>query len=125
MSLALRGAILFAKDVPKLAAFYRDAFGLTPEPSEHPPDEWMPLKIGDSQLALHRIPPPWRDGIEIGDPPEPRHSTPIKLVFQTEDVAKLRGELVARGVRMFDLAANGERCDGVDPEGNIFQLTSR
>ncbi len=44
------------------------------------------------------------------------------------DVAELRTELIAKGVRMRNLKSypgTGPLCDGVDPEGNVFQLAQR
>ncbi len=127
MNMKLSRAILFAKDATQLSAFYRDVLGLQELPSEHPPEEWRAFGTGGSELALHRIPAPWNADVEIDDPPTVRHSSPHKLVFVVDDVAKARDDLVGRGVKPLDhgrLNPPGEllRCDFVDPEGNVFQL---
>ena len=128
MVVEMQRSIVFAKDVPKMTAFYRDLLGLTPAPSEHPPDEWMALDAGPVQLALHRIPSPWRDDIEIADPPVARQGARTKLVFRVDDLRAACDELVSKGVRQLDsevMNRPGEfvRCDFLDPEGNVFQLS--
>ena len=124
MQYELAGSILFARDMEKMARFYRDVLGLEPVPSDYPPEEFLPLCAGAAIVSLHEIPSPYRDGIEIADPPEPRSGTPIKLVFRVDDVLKAREDLIGRGVQMRQPFMEGSRCDGIDPEGNVFQLTS-
>ena len=63
----------------------------------------------------------------IGPPTGPRLDTAQKPCFHVEDVDAARADLIASGVTMrrihrFEGIAF---CDGVDPEGNIFQLTTR
>lgn len=128
MKTQLTRSIIFVKDMTKMTAFYRDVLGLTPQPGELPPEEWLVFDAGPVQLALHRVPEPWNEQVEITDPPVPRSGAPTKLVFLVEDLESARDELVARGVRMTDnpnLNRPGElvRCDFLDPEGNVFQLT--
>jgi hypothetical protein len=56
-----------------------------------------------------------------------REGTPIKLAFHADDPEAERARLVARGVTMRDVHRFGDVvfCDGIDPEGNVFQITSR
>ena len=129
MVVQMQRSIVFAKDVPKMTAFYRDVLGLVPAPSEHPPDEWMALDAGPVQRALHRIPSPWSDDVEIADPPKARHGAPTKLVFRVDDLRAACDELVGKGVTMLDaevMNRPGEfvRGDFLDPEGNVFQLST-
>ena len=74
----LARSILFAKDVPRLTAFYRDMLQLEVHPSEYPPAEWTVLAAGGCELALHRVPDPWNARIEIASAPRPREDTPLK-----------------------------------------------
>lgn len=59
-------------------------------------------------------------------PPE-RADSYIKLCFHVDDIDGTRAALIAAGVRMRDLHRHGDVafCDGVDPEGNIIQITTR
>jgi len=129
MKASLSRIILFALDVPKLAAFYQEALGLVPLESEHPSEEWMELEAGGARLAFHRIPSPWRDDLEIADSPEARHGSPHKPMFHVDDLEAACDELAARGVGRVGSDETQPpgvrvRCDFVDPEGNVFQLTS-
>jgi predicted enzyme related to lactoylglutathione lyase len=112
----LAQAILFANDLGVMKAFYRDAFGLTI--LEDDPG-YVRLDSGGAVLMLHKL----------GEPPSPtpRCDSFIKLCFKSDDVPAARAALVARGVAMRDLHHFGAvtLCDGVDPEGNIFQITTR
>jgi catechol 2,3-dioxygenase-like lactoylglutathione lyase family enzyme len=114
----LRGAILFAKDVPTLAAFYRDAFGFAVI-SESP--TWVELGAGAATLGLHAIPKDVADAISITTPPTRRATTPIKLTFEVSMLTIAIAELTRHGAVMDAPSAFGT-CDGVDPEGNVFQI---
>lgn len=128
IDLQLCRSIVFVKDMEKMTAFYRDVLSLAPQPGEYPTQEWLAFDAGPVQLALHRIPEPWNSQITIDEPPSPRAGAATKLVFLVENLEEARDELLARGVRLSDnpnLNAPGEfvRCDFLDPEGNVFQLT--
>jgi catechol 2,3-dioxygenase-like lactoylglutathione lyase family enzyme len=120
--------ILFAKDVRRLGAFYQEVLGLSAIATDHDPDEWLLLDTGGAELALHRVPDPWNAGLEVTDPPEPRHGSPHKPVFVVDDVVAAREHLLARGVVALDSGPENPpgrlvRCDFVDVEGNIFQVS--
>lgn len=113
-------AILFVKDFETMAAFYRDALGL-PEVAGTAAPGWVELGAGAARFGIHAIPEPIAATIEIANPPVPREDTPIKLVFRVDDLEAERARLIACGVAMGDLRPWGS-CDGIDPEGNVFQL---
>jgi catechol 2,3-dioxygenase-like lactoylglutathione lyase family enzyme len=120
--------ILFAKDVSSLGAFYRDVLGLAAVETTHDPAEWTVLATGGAELALHRVPDPWNAELEITDPPAVRHGSPHKPVFVVDDLLATRDRLLACGVVALDTGpANPPgrllRCDFVDPEGNVFQVS--
>jgi catechol 2,3-dioxygenase-like lactoylglutathione lyase family enzyme len=119
-------AILFAKDVALLRTFYCDALGLTVREAT-PDGDWVQLDAGGAGLELHAIPAGIAEGIVLDDPPRARESTPIKLAFRADDPEEERARLVASGVRMREIRRFGELvlCDGLDPEGNVFQITNR
>ena len=118
----LQRAILFAKDMKRMTAFYRDALGLRPLP-EKSSEGWVEFEAGGAGLALHAIPDQIAQGIEILNPPRAREETPIKLVFQVDDLEAARAHLTAQGATMFKPRARSS-CDGVDPEGNVFQIVT-
>lgn len=111
----LAQAILFAKDIRRLTAFYENALELARNP-ERSDDTWVELGSGSAALALHAIPADIAQRIEIAEPPVPREDTAIKLVFRVPDVAAARTRVVEHGG--FTVNAH----DAVDPEGNVFRL---
>jgi predicted enzyme related to lactoylglutathione lyase len=118
---------LFAKETAKLARFYADVVGLERSVSPEDSDDFVTLAGGGAQLCIHGIPPRIAKTIAIDDPPKPREQTALKIAFYAEDVDRARAEVVARGARMgqvtrFEALA---LCDGVDPEGNVFQISNR
>ncbi len=118
-TMKLRRTIIFVKDIQRMTAFYRDGLGLRLQ-SETSSEDWVEFEAGGA-LALHAIPARIAKGIEIADPPRARGETPIKLVFQTADVDAVRDHLKAHGAVMSEPRSWGA-CDGVDPEGNVFQI---
>lgn len=117
----LRRAILFVKDMGRMLAFYRNAMGLAPLQQEAV-EEWAELDAGGTSLALHAIPVEWAKEITLTSPPRRRDTAPVKLVFVVPDLEAERARLVSLGVSMSEIRAWGA-CDGVDPEGNVFQIT--
>jgi catechol 2,3-dioxygenase-like lactoylglutathione lyase family enzyme len=113
-------AIVFVDDVSKMQAFYQGTLGLavlTAEPG------WVRLDAGGVVLALHAITPVR----ERPDPPPERAAAVTKLCFHVDDVDATREALVAAGVKMRTVNRSGDLafCDGIDPEGNVFQITTR
>lgn len=112
--------ILFVKDLPRMQAFYRDVLGLKPL-DEDP--EFSRYDADGTTLALHPLPP------EVaGDDPFGRRSDSwIKYTFQAHDVDAEVARLLAAGVTMDEPRRWGSitYCDGVDPEGNVFQISNR
>lgn len=123
----LARVILFAKQIDVLAAFYGDVLQLPRVESPDDSPEFLSFDAGGCHLCLHAIPAHFAREIRIADPPAPRAATPYKLAFHASDVDAARTELIARGARMGDVQRFGALafCDGVDPEGNIFQFSNR
>lgn len=119
----LGGVVLFVKDVERMKTFYKTALDLAVLEEE---EGWVKFGSRDGFFALHAIPPAFASEVEISDPPKVRAGSPMKPVFRVTDVAALREALCRRGVNMMNpnLSESGEtvRCDGVDPEGNVFQI---
>ena len=119
----LRRAIIFAKDLEVMGRFYSEKLGLRPIPESQQPG-WIEFEAGASRLALHAVPETIASSMSVADPVPPREATPIKLVFAVSDVDAERTRLMAQGVTMFTTRPWGA-CDGIDPEGNVFQLASQ
>ncbi len=119
--------IIFAKDMARMTRFYGEVLGLERRASEDDSAEFVSFGAGAIDVALHAIAEPWAGRIEISDPPEARHGTPLKLAFSVENVAATAAELNARGASFGAVNAFGSLhlCDGLDPEGNIIQLSNR
>jgi predicted enzyme related to lactoylglutathione lyase len=113
----LKHAIIFVKDLPRMTRFYREAFGFTLL-VQRSTEDWTEF---DGGLALHAAPATIAAALMITDPPRARSETPIKLVFEVDDVVLARGKLAAHGAVMQEPKPGGA-CDGIDPEGNVFQI---
>jgi catechol 2,3-dioxygenase-like lactoylglutathione lyase family enzyme len=127
--------ILYVRDVDLLKNFYRTHFDVPVV--EEIPGEWAVLKAGEVELALHRVGPEYRrdapaangephDGSE--EDSDDGTASNAKLVFMVKSrLPELRDRLLAAGVKMRDLKRYAGfamlMCDGVDPEGNVFQLS--
>lgn len=107
--------MLFVQDVPKVAAFYRDILGLQPIADISP--EWVELRAGSCTVALHHAAKPLKE----------RGPASAKIVFGVKDVPAGKALLEARGVKMGKISSFSgiDICDGKDPEGNLFQISSR
>ncbi len=103
--------IFFTDRIDEMTAFYRRHFGLelvTDEP------EWKELDAGGCRIALH-----------AGSKGKPNSRTP-KIAFKCDDVPAKREQLVDSGVAMGKLwAGKISFSDGVDPDGNAFQISNR
>mgnify|MGYP000901156452 FL=1 len=113
--------MIFVRDLPRMREFYERDLGLEAVPESAQPG-WIELDAGLARLGLHQIPE--HVLAELGaEDASPREDQPVKLIFRVADVPAERARLVARGVPMRETAPWGT-CDGVDPEGNIFQLAT-
>jgi predicted enzyme related to lactoylglutathione lyase len=119
-------AVLYAKDLSALHAFYEAALGLA---ARHAAPDHVILESSNFQLTLVRIPAAVASEIHVETPPRRRESVPVKLVFGVADIATARGQWPALGGAVDgperEWEFEGTRvCDAVDPEGNVLQLRS-
>lgn len=110
----LCGAMIFVKDLNRMAAFYHDVLGLMPI-AETRIENYVEFVSGPATFALHAIPAEIAAEIVISDPPKAREQNPVKLSFEA-DIRRLR-EL---GVTIIERPWGA--FDGVDPEGNVFGI---
>ena len=115
----LHCSMIFAKDMARMTAFYRDGLGLR-WLAEKSSEGWAEFDAGGTSLALHAIPKPIADEIEISDPPRERGDTPLKLIFAAEDVERARAHLECHGAVMYPISKWGS-CDGLDPRAIAFR----
>lgn len=118
------GAVIYAKDFLRVANFYNNTTSLAIRTKDK---SFVTLESESFQLVVIQAPSRIAGTIDIADPPKRREETPIKLVFfvgsisqHREIVKKFGGELYGKEKEWeFDEQVV---CDGIDPEGNIFQL---
>jgi len=118
------GAVLFAKDPQRVAAFYQ---ALADMKVTHSGTDVIVLESTGQQLVVHPIPRKLARSIDITTPPMRRTQAAVKLVFAVKSIAAARAAAPALGgelnapEHMFE--ARGFRaCDGHDPEGNVIQF---
>jgi catechol 2,3-dioxygenase-like lactoylglutathione lyase family enzyme len=116
--------VLYAKDAPRVAAFYAATLGLST--LEHEPTHLLLAGPG-IELVVHAVPPAWAAAIRIDTPPAVREDTPIKPSFAVPSLEAVRAAAAASGGRLFEAGRawvwRGQRVlDGIDPEGNVVQF---
>ncbi len=118
----LNRAILFVQDMDSMTAFYEGQLGLVVQSRS---ENWTLLGDSGYELALHLIPEEYREKRSASTSEvNARTHSQTKLCFFTEDAVKCRDKLVTQGIPMKGPVYLDDivYCDGVDPEGNVFQL---
>ena len=121
------GAVVYAKDLARVSAFYADVlrFELAHSEADH-----IVLESPAFQLVIVAIPVHIAESIDVAEPPVPRTDTPIKLVFPVPSIEAARAAAASRGGELNpterEWQFHGFRiCDGHDPEGNVVQFRER
>jgi predicted enzyme related to lactoylglutathione lyase len=114
--------MLYAKDFPRMKEFYANMLRANPVNTDWT-DSWA---FFDTGFALHAIRDEHARNGDISSPPDAREKVPVKLIFTVEDVQAERTRLEAMGITMLPRPWQqpAESCDGVDPEGNVFQIVA-
>ena len=120
----MTGAVVYAKDLPRLSAFYAAVTGM---PVQTTRQGFAVLGRKPFQLVIVQIPRRIADTISIETPPARREDAPIKLVFAVSDMVAARNAAAERGGAVNAAEREWEFegfkvCDGHDPEGNVFAL---
>jgi len=123
-AVARAGAVLYAKDVARVRAFYERVGGLEVEEAAA---GHVVLGSPALQLVIVRVPDHVAASIEITTPPRVRSETPIKLVLPVASIHEARALAPALGGEVAPAAREWEfrgsrACDAWDPEGNVVQL---
>ncbi len=118
------GVIVYAKDIHRLARFYAAVADLE---VMHEVDDHIVLESEVVEVVIVALPAAVAQRIVIKSPPDKREATAFKIAFAVASLAEAReaaraneGEVYPAGK---EWSFQGLRvCDGVDPEGNVFQL---
>lgn len=117
-------AVTYVVDLPRCVGFYAEVLGLQVRESGA---GYCILDGASGTLTLVRIPEAIAAQIDIEVPPQRREQTPIKLIFPIPDISRAR-ELATRFGGVIDPVPwqwhGSDRCDGMDPEGNVLQVSS-
>ena len=107
--------ILYVKDIPKVAAFYQQFFGMRPLPGAT--EGWMELAsaAGGCTIALHQASVAQKSGAAM------------KLVFGVADVRAFKETREKEGLRFGVVHSVGgiEFANAKDPAGNSIQISNR
>jgi predicted enzyme related to lactoylglutathione lyase len=118
------GAVLYAKDLERVASFYAAALSLNVAGRD---EEHVHLKTGAVDLVVRQIPADLASKIPVATPPSRRDDAAIKLVFFVSDLPRLHSAVTTHGGVM-DRSAKPWVFDGcqvwdaLDPEGNVVQF---
>ncbi|KAG1648074.1 hypothetical protein GQR58_030108 [Nymphon striatum] len=126
-NLMINGAVLYAKDLEKLAKFYA---GFAGDIVESQPAEYVVVQGASTELTIVQIPDQIAESIQISTPPTVRAHTPVKLSFVVPSIDDTLESILALGGLVETSAQrwsfrNNELLDVVDPEGNVFQLCQK
>jgi predicted enzyme related to lactoylglutathione lyase len=119
---ARAGVFVYAKELPRLAAFYAAVLDMR---EVHATDEMAILASPDLQLLVHRIPAHIAADIRIETPPARREDCAIKFFATVPSLADAGATAAALGGQLFDERWQGPGfvvCNAMDPEGNVFQI---
>jgi predicted enzyme related to lactoylglutathione lyase len=112
---ALSRIVLYVRDIPAVAAFYQQHFGLQPLPGHEP--GWLELAPpgGGCHIALHQAAVSQKRGSEI------------KLVFGVADVRAFKAARAAAGLQFGPVheAPGHAFANAKDPAGNAISISSR
>ena len=127
MKTAKVSAVLFVKDLQRVAAFYRDALGMTRTAGDE--YHWA-LECCGFTLIVHQIPKHIAVEVTIEQPPERRVWGAIRLDFPVRDLARCRQLATSLGggidADMPSWAdANTNLYLGYDPEGNQIGVSQQ
>ncbi|MEP6018530.1 MAG: hypothetical protein ABJ251_08610 [Paracoccaceae bacterium] len=120
----LKGAVLYAKDLDKLKAFY---LGIGGNLTDGIDGEFAAISNADTELIILQAPQKIASQIVIEDPPVVRSATPLKPIFSATSIADVLDKLPGIGGRTVPGSKQWKFRqyfvqDIVDAEGNVIQL---
>ncbi len=122
MNVRLSTLILYVQDVKNLKEFYTENFGLEIIEEDL---NWVLLNAAGVHIGLHTMGLEYRGKVNAVQ----TYQSNAKMVFEVDvDIQMARNNLISKNVRMRDIKTFEDYdywlCDGLDPEGNVFQLKS-
>jgi predicted enzyme related to lactoylglutathione lyase len=116
--------VVYAGDLEQLGKFYESALGLTVTETDR---RYVVLQGHGYELSVVAMPSDLAAAIQLQSPPTPLEETPIKVSFLVPAIEQCRRVIAAAGGYLKPVEAMWEwrgqlHLDGVDPEGNVFQL---
>lgn len=123
MNVKLDTIIFYVRNIELLRDFYVENFNLKVIEED---SIWVLLDAGAIQIGLHKIGNQYLEKIAEGY----QFDNNTKLVFEVDmEIEAARNEMLSRNVQMRKIKTFEDYdfwlCDGVDPEGNVFQLKCR
>ena len=116
--------IFYVQDVQLLKSFYTGVFNF--KVLEEYESSWTLLQVGNCKIGLHKI------GKEYWDESKGsfKFDNNTKMVFEiNEDINEMRALFLQQNVEMRQVKTFDNYdywlCDGLDPEGNVFQLKQK
>ncbi len=119
------GTLIYAKDLARLASFYRQLLSMV---QVHSSDELVVLRSPDLELIVHQIPAHIAETIVVDSPPVPRGDAAIKPFFAVSSFAEAQAHATSLGGALFGTQYEGPGfriTNAYDPEGNIIQLREK
>lgn len=115
-------AVLFAKDLTRMATFYSEVLDMRRESSD---GRHAVLERRGFELIVHQIPRQIANRIEIAEPPVRREGGAVRLDYPVESIESSRSLAKSLGGDIDELppswAGRGTNFYlGYDPEGNVF-----
>jgi predicted enzyme related to lactoylglutathione lyase len=119
-------AVLFAKDLRKVASFYTRVFSarVVREDADH-----ADLDCGGFRLVVHQIQEHIAKNVVVTNPPRRRENGAVRLDFPIGDLAHSRSVARSLGGEIDEQPPPWAGNDtgfrlGCDPEGNVFGVQS-
>ena len=119
---ARAGLFVYAVDATRVARFYQNVVGME---ILHERGDLIVLQSPDIQLLVHKIPAAIANGISIEVPPIRRENTALKFFFTVQSLDSARNSAGEYNGEIFNETWDGPgfiACNGIDPEGNVFQI---
>ena len=115
--------LIYARNITTLKQFYTENFGLQVIEED---DVWVLLSAGAATIGFHKIGEQYLHKMN----PDRKIETNTKMVFEIDvAIEKVRNNFISKNIEMREIKTfenyNFWLCDGIDPEGNVFQLKSR
>ncbi|WP_415780929.1 VOC family protein [Flavobacterium chungbukense] len=123
MNAKLDTIILYVRNIQLLRKFYVENFNLKVLEED---EIWVLLSAGNVNIGFHKIGEQYMQKIQ----PSNQSYNNVKIVFEIDENLEItRKEFIKKNIPMRELKTfenyNFWLCDGIDPEGNVFQLKKR